>query len=104
MNYPTYPLPHSAAYVFALAECNKIDGYHELPVEQKDSIYNSIYEEIVKRTMSGMTMREWYAGMALQGYLAGRNFHGNPPSQYEVDAVREQCFKYAEAMMKGGAE
>lgn len=52
-------------------------------------------------SQSGMTLRDWFAGMALQGYLAGRE---NPtremiPGDKHHHAVAMACYRYADAMI-----
>ena len=48
----------------------------------------------------GMTLRDWFAGMALQGYLAGRNHHPtSDPSGFEATKSAKQCYGYADAML-----
>lgn len=42
----------------------------------------------------GMTMRQWYAGQALAGFLAG-----NPEHQPAAKGTAEVCFNYADAMI-----
>ena len=46
----------------------------------------------------GMTLRQWYAGLAMQGLLANENF-GCSAAEYIADLA----FKQADAMMKEGA-
>ena len=46
----------------------------------------------------GLTKRECFAGMALQGYLAGRS------GICDSAAAARVAFEYAEAMMKGGGK
>lgn len=48
----------------------------------------------------GMTLRDWFAGQALQGYLAGRNnSQRETPSRYEASRVACDCYAYADAML-----
>ena len=50
--------------------------------------------------MAGMTLRDWFAGMALQGYLAGRNnTRGENPMNFEARRAAADCYKYADAML-----
>lgn len=45
---------------------------------------------------AGMTLREWYAGMAMLGFLSGRPSNGT----VSMVALAEQSFKFADEMMK----
>lgn len=48
--------------------------------------------------VSGMTLRDWFAGMALQGYLASW-----PESGVKVEhipTITMKCFQFADAMLK----
>lgn len=48
----------------------------------------------------GMTLRDWFAGLALQGYLAGRNSHrAENPYNFEARQASESCYLYADAML-----
>jgi hypothetical protein len=53
-----------------------------------------------------MSLRDWFAGMALQGYLAGRN--NNPERETLIDRAVKSCYQYADAMLaartKGGQD
>jgi len=54
----------------------------------------------------GMSLRNWLAGMAMQGYLAGRNCNGAAKEDYMRERTATACFDYADAMLaarKGGA-
>lgn len=70
------------------------------------------YDYVNDQTQSwgGLTKREWYAGMALQGWISA--VAGLPDFDvYDYDAkafaehqklVAETCFGYADAMLKAG--
>ena len=48
----------------------------------------------------GMTLRDWFAGMALQGYLAGRNNCADEnPMNFERARAASDCYRYADAMI-----
>jgi hypothetical protein len=49
----------------------------------------------------GMTLRDYFAGQALMGYLSGRNEHSlnTRPADLAPD-----CYKYADAMMAARKE
>lgn len=51
--------------------------------------------ELWERQKSGMSMREWYAGMALQGY---RSWTGS--NVYSSDVVSEWAYKDADSMIR----
>lgn len=48
----------------------------------------------------GMTLRQWFAGMAMMGYLSSDRYGGN--LQNETCAKEAYCM--ADAMLKEGAE
>lgn len=53
----------------------------------------------------GMSLRDWFAGMALQGYLAGRNnTRGENPVNFEAERATADCYKYADAMLAARKE
>lgn len=54
--------------------------------------------------VSGMSLREWYAGRALTGLLVSD--YGNPVEASEETrlATARVAFAYADAMVKAGAE
>ena len=49
----------------------------------------------------GMTLRQHYAGVALQGYLAGRNASA-PSDNYTRHDVARACWDYADALAAEG--
>lgn len=52
--------------------------------------------------MQGMTLRQWYAGMALAGYFA--SFAGHPSRiGAQMSAVADECFRAADCMLHAGA-
>jgi len=46
----------------------------------------------------GMTLRQWYAGQALAGYVAGEN------RRMVVGEVASLCFRLADAMIAEGSK
>lgn len=46
----------------------------------------------------GMTLRQWYAGLALQGLMADPEVDGKP------DTVAQACLRYADALIKAERE
>lgn len=67
------------------------DGGPAFPSEQGETSkgWNQTYE-------SGLTKREWFAGMALQGLLA------NPSTILKQADIPELSFEYADAMIRQG--
>ena len=47
----------------------------------------------------GMTLRDWFAGMALQGFLAG-----NPDADCGFEGYAHDAYKTADAMLKKRGE
>ena len=47
----------------------------------------------------GMTLRDYFAAQALNGYLAGRNSNRDEASRFCVDPVAAACYAYADAML-----
>ncbi len=47
----------------------------------------------------GMSLRDWFAGQALNGYLASWETN-NAPDFYETDHVAKTAYTYADAMLK----
>lgn len=57
-----------------------------------------VYDDEIKLTKeihSGMTMRDWFAGKAMQGLLADRSWQG-----MTTDQVAEFSYFMADAMLK----
>ena len=52
--------------------------------------------ELWERQKNGMSLREWYAGMALQGLLA------NPSTILKQADIPELSFEYADSMIRAG--
>ena len=59
------------------------------------------HEDIDVKDYYGLSMRDWFAGMALQGYLAGRNYNAG---QYAPASVARDCYGYADAMLAARKE
>lgn len=61
----------------------------------------------VYKTTGGLTKREWFAGMTLQGILAGDGSGLNKIGasfEYTEDGVAKVCHQMADAMLKAGEE
>lgn len=49
----------------------------------------------------GMTLRQWYAGMALQGMLAhDRRYHPRDKGVHWHESISQEAFEIADEMMK----
>ena len=78
------------------------DGGPAFPQPQFEDLN---YSEAWGRGMGGMSLRDWFAGQALQGMLA--HSRGNPPHGYRVDSDRSwheeisgEAYKIADAILK----
>jgi len=54
--------------------------------------------------MQGMTLRDYFAAAALQGYLAGRNINALDCSFYTCEKAAISCYGYADAMIAARKE
>ena len=52
----------------------------------------------------GMTLRDYFAAAALQGYLAGRNINALDCSFYTCEKAAKSCYGYADAMIAARKE
>jgi len=48
----------------------------------------------------GMTLRDYFAAAALQGFLAGRNINALDCSFYTCEKAAKSCYGYADAMIE----
>lgn len=69
-------------------------GFYSVPL---DHINCDCVKRIGERILPGMTKREWYAGMALQGY---RSWCGT--NVYSPESIAEWAYKDADAMLRAG--
>ena len=53
--------------------------------------------------LTGLTKREWFAGMALQGWMATYGELGFPDA-HRLRIIAEDMFNASDAMLKAGAE
>lgn len=73
------------------------DGGSAFPVHANHVVFG---DRVVAAHEPGMSLRDWFAGQALQGYLAGRNNSPHEtPSRYEASRVACDCYAYADAML-----
>lgn len=74
---------------------------HTVPVEG----HEGVYRRVLMQSDGGLSKREWFAGMALQGYLAGRNnVRDESPHNFEARQAALGCIKYADAMLAALSE
>ena len=52
----------------------------------------------------GLTMRDYFAAAALQGFLAGRNINALDCSFYTCERAAKSCYGYADAMLAARKE
>lgn len=52
----------------------------------------------------GLTMRDYFAAAALQGFLAGRNINALDCSFYTCEKAAKNCYGYADAMIEARKE
>jgi len=52
----------------------------------------------------GMTLRDYFAAAALQGFLAGRNINALDCSFYTCEKAAISCYGYADAMLAARKE
>ncbi|MBK8871585.1 MAG: hypothetical protein IPN19_11235 [Elusimicrobia bacterium] len=70
-------------------------GGPAFPSEQGETSkgWNQTYE-------SGMSMREWFAGMALKGYLSNPSTTEHPA--FDRLSLSVECYAMADAMIRAG--
>jgi len=78
------------------------DGGPAFPWRHMDR--DSMGQEVTREQGEGMTLRDYFASGALQGYLAGRE---NPtremaPGDMHHVNVAKACYRYADAMIVVG--
>ena len=69
------------------------DGGPAFPLQE------SLWQNGMPFDANGLTKREWFAGMALQGYLAGRNAPFIDGHHIRKESVAIACYGYADAML-----
>jgi hypothetical protein len=63
---------------------------------QTESLMNSGFPDMkIRETTGGLTKREWFAGMAMQGYLSDTRC----PDRATPNIVAEWCVANADAML-----
>ena len=75
---------------------NKIkDGGSAFPTQHEETIHGKEYSSKHTVYNSGMSLRDWFAGMALQGIMAA-------PKRISVDCIdiAIDAYKLADAMIK----
>jgi len=76
---------------------------HTVPVEGHDGVYR----RILMQSEGGLSKREWFAGMAMQGWLASFGPNDECSSSGTKEAIARQSYQLADAMLaalveKGG--
>jgi len=49
---------------------------------------------------SGMSLRDWFAGMAMLGIVAGQFAKNNPDFVWPIEDIADEAYKQADAMLK----
>ena len=85
----------------------KDDGGPAFPQGHKDfplACDQSTAKEIMKAIQlnMGMTLRDWFAGQALSGFLSNGGTIGLTPDNLEEEV--EYCWRYADLMLKERAK
>ena len=57
-------------------------------------------EGLANQDELGMSLREWYAGMALQGIIASRNIQSSACYKMDKEWVASEAFAFASAMIE----
>ena len=58
------------------------------------------FGQVMSDEGKGMTLRDYFAGQALMGYLAGRNNNQSEnPSNFQALKASIDCYGYADAML-----
>ena len=73
------------------------DGGPAYPTTQPDPDTEGFMGLPVTKNMPGMSLRDWFAGQAIQGFLANQDFL-NFPINNKLEVARF-CWDYADAML-----
>lgn len=65
---------------------------------------DSMGQEVTREQGVGMSLRDYFAAAALQGYLAGRNINALDCSFYTCEKAASSCYGYADAMIAARKE
>lgn len=78
------------------------DGGPAFPGEDRTVVFETGHEHCARKIFSGinkgMTLRDWFAGMAMQGQLASQSESEGHYSDWSKLAV--VCFEISDAMLK----
>jgi hypothetical protein len=90
----------------AIAELSDaLDRFHSGEPADNGGPAFSVPNDAYNNDMQDMTPRDWLAGMALQGYLAGRNnMSAENPMNFERHRAAKDCYNYADAMLTARKE
>jgi hypothetical protein len=79
-----------------------IDGEPAFPVPVGE---REFWDREENGSPNGMSLRDYFAAAALNGYLAGpNNTRGENPMNFEADRAARDCYKYADAMLAARKE
>lgn len=98
---PAFPMQDPQA-IHAWAQA-KIEILGLATTAERDAAYIQARAEAI----GGMSLRQHYAGLAMQGFLAGHIGHHGHESHWAYDQMASEAFDVADAMIrastKGGA-
>lgn len=80
------------------------DGGAAFPQMMEEHAFDEAMGRYDRRLVphGGMSLRQWYAGQALQGLLASHHA-GGAGRIFDCDAYAKDAFAFADAMLKAGA-
>lgn len=78
----------------------KVDGGQAFPISQVTKSYDGQKDMLVINP--GMSLRDWFAGMALQSYMAAYyQDHVRPVTEsYQADEIAVGSYMLADSMLK----
>lgn len=81
------------------------DGGPAFPQAPHKFLYNSPDEARIYAIPTGMSLRDWFAGMALQGMLASHSVKDSGEDDVlNFSVISELAYRYAHSMLKERAE
>ena len=69
--------------------------FEAMQKQAEANIEHDMYEATMKRMIDALSLRHFYAGLAMQGFLSN-------PRVEDYKSLAKSCFKMADAMIKEG--